>query len=304
MRNDLRRNTAIQISDRSHLNITINILSCGNCDIILGDHIQLVKSDAFTMCYLNEGVGLLEMDCSSVKITAQKGFVAFPNGRYTLKNIGEEILNVTWVSFTGYLIENYLGRANIIAARPQLSDEDGFIGEQINRLYTVSQTLPNRYCKMVSGLYSIFAFLLDHNPTNDSSEVGENAEFFVLKAIDYIDRNYANDISVEEVAEKLGISRKFLNKVFGRVLNIAPKKYIINVRIEKACTALRKSNQPIAELAESIGYANQFYFAREFKRLTNMTPTQYRNSTEEVVIEEFNSLVPILKEKYGYRSIG
>lgn len=298
---ELKKNMAIHISDRSHLNITINILSCGNYDVVPGDKIQIQKNDYFTIYYINEGTGLLEMNHSSVKVSASKGFATYPHEKQYLRNIGNDILNVTWVSFSGYLIESYLKRANILATRPLFLDENDYIGEQINKLYNASLKLPNRYCKMAACLYNIFAFLLDKNPSKSFEDSDNNMESFVLKAIDYIDKNYVDSISVEEIAEKLGISRKYLNKVFNMVLNMSPKKYIISVRMEKAFTALRGSNQPIAELAESIGYSNQFYFAKEFKRLTNMTPSQYRNSNENVEIDEFNSLVPILKEKFAQK---
>ena len=110
--------------------------------------------------------------------------------------------------------------------------------------------------------------------------------------------------TLEELGEKLNLSRKELDKVFSTVLNISPKKYIILVRINKALTALRKTNTSISEIAESVGYANQFYFAKEFKRLTGKTPTEYRTSSDDVEMPEFASMLPMLNNKFDYKVIG
>ena len=298
------RNTVIQISERSHLNITFNILSCGNCDVMVREGMHVGKTDVFTVCYINDGSGSLKTRNSSKRIEKGDFFVCFPEEDSSVSNIGESYLNITWVSFSGYLIENYLHRAGISSLHQSFTDEEGYIGQKMSHLYSTSLKMPNRYCKMVADMYNIFGYLLDHSGQRSFVDQDINAEFYALTAIDYVERTCDEGLTVEELAEKLKLSRKDLDKVFSSVLNISPKKYIISVRIDRACTALRKTNKSIAEIAESVGYANQFYFAKEFKRLTGMTPTQYRNSTENVTIKEFASMIPILSNKYDVRVIG
>lgn len=294
------KNANIFISDRSHLNLTLNIYHCGNHDICPQDCFPLTNPDMFTLIYINSGKAVLENDHIAVKLTASQGYVAFSNVAYNLKNIGEEYMNVTWVAFSGYLVEEYLNRANITVNRPVIDDRDeGCVGENINKLYMKSHRLPNRYCKMASILYDIFAYLLDKNPTKSMGVSSDNSDYFAIKAVDYIERNYSRSITVDEVASRLGITRKHLYHVFNYTLNISPKQYIINYRIGKACIRLRDTTQTIAEIAEAIGYINQFYFAKEFKRLTGLTPTQYRNCPVELKLFEYRLPVPELERKFS-----
>jgi AraC-like DNA-binding protein len=299
-----QRNTVIKISERSHLNITFNILSCGNCDILVRENMNIGRSDVFTVCYVNEGSGAIKVRHSSEHIEAGDFFVCFPEEDTSISNIGDKYMNITWVSFSGYLIENYLHRAGISSLHPSITDGEGYIGQKMSHLYATSLKMPNRYCKMVADMYNIFGYLLDMSSQRAFVDENMNAEFYALSAIDYVERTCGEGLTVEELAEKMQLSRKELDRVFSSVLNISPKKYIISVRIERACTALRKTSESIAEIAETVGYANQFYFAKEFKRLTGMTPSQYRNSTETVSIKEFASMTPILGNKYDVRVIG
>ena len=75
------------------------------------------------------------------------------------------------------------------------------------------------------------------------------------------------------------------------------KQYLIYYRIEKAVRRLKLSNQSVQEIAESVGYANQFYFAREFHRLTGVTPTEYRKNPDAGDIFSYRTFLPTLQER-------
>lgn len=298
MNEEFKKNVTVQISERSHLNLTLNIYHCGNSDVFPGTNLPLLQGDMFLLYYINSGTGLMEKDNLALKLQASQGYVAFPKGKYRLKNIGVDVLNVTWVAFSGYLVEQYLNRANITTSRPVADDKEGAVGEKINKLYMLSHKMPNRYCKMASVLYDIFAYLLDNNPTKPLDDHNNNADFFAIKAIDYIESYYTKDISVDEIADMLGISRKYLYKIFNYILGVSPKQYMICYRMEKACMKLKNSTRPISEIADSVGYLNQFYFAKEFKRLIGTTPSEYRNNPRELKMFNYKKEVPQLKKKF------
>ncbi len=304
MSEEFIKNANIFISDRSHMNLTLNIYHCGNFDISSEDYFPIMNPDMFTLVYINSGTALLENDHIAVKLTASQGYVAFSNVTYNLRNISEDYLNVTWIAFSGYLVEEYLNRANITVNRPVIDDRDtGCIGKNINRLYMKAHKLPNRYCKMASILYDIFAYLLDKNPTRPLDDFSDCSDYFAIKAVDFIERNYSRNITVDEVANRLGITRKHLYRIFSYTLNISPKQYIINYRIGKACIRLRDTNQSISEIAEATGYINQFYFAKEFKRLTRLTPTQYRNCPVELELFAYQLPPPELERKFSSKQM-
>ena len=110
----------------------------------------------------------------------------------------------------------------------------------------------------------------EHKPhsTNSSSQ-------YVLNAIKYIQFNYSHDISIDDVAKSVGVSRSHLYRVFMSNVGKSPINYLTEYRINEACKLLRTGNLSIAEVAISVGFFDQFYFSRVFKRAKGVPPSKY-----------------------------
>ena len=98
---------------------------------------------------------------------------------------------------------------------------------------------------------------------------------YVLNAIKYIQFNYSHDISIDDVAKSVGVSRSHLYRVFMLNVGKSPIDYLTDYRINEACKLLRAGNLSIAEVAVSVGFFDQFYFSRVFKRAKGVPPSKY-----------------------------
>lgn len=96
------------------------------------------------------------------------------------------------------------------------------------------------------------------------------------KAAEYLDTNYAQDISVDEIAGALGVSRSFLSRCFKEVHGMTILEYLLGVRMKKALSLLGETDLSVNEIAARIGFNNANYFFRKFKEEFGLTPTQYR----------------------------
>ena len=76
----------------------------------------------------------------------------------------------------------------------------------------------------------------------------------MLNAIKYIQFNYSHDISIDDVAKSVGVSRSHLYRVFMLNVGKSPIDYLTDYRINEACKLLRAGNLSIAEVAVSVGY--------------------------------------------------
>ncbi|CAM3804761.1 response regulator transcription factor [Cohnella lubricantis] len=98
------------------------------------------------------------------------------------------------------------------------------------------------------------------------------------KAVDfmirYIHEHYAEDLTLEEFAKQLYISKNYLNQLFKKVTGETLTNYIIRVRIEKAKSLLFEGNHLIYEVAEMVGYQNVPYFTTLFKKYCGVTPSE------------------------------
>lgn len=126
------------------------------------------------------------------------------------------------------------------------------------------------YFECISILYKIFAELQKQN------YIPENQYNTIIPAIEYIEEYFLNEkISIEFLAKKCGISTSYLKKLFIKKFGISPIKYIIQLKINHACDLLNSKLYTISQIAEICGYDNIYYFSRQFKEHTGITPTEF-----------------------------
>ena len=98
----------------------------------------------------------------------------------------------------------------------------------------------------------------------------------IRPAINYIDANYDKPISLADIAKASYMSVSRLAHVFKEQMGITLIDYLTSVRIERAKQLLLATTQNCTEICFQVGYNNQSYFTRTFKRLAGMTPRQFR----------------------------
>ncbi len=127
--------------------------------------------------------------------------------------------------------------------------------------------LPQVMGKMYELLYSVAV-----NPVEPSTPVSE-----LLRNACW--RLEEDDFTpIPDIAAKLGISRATLDREFREKLQTTPADYRRNFKMKRAKILLRSSDLSVKEIAETLGYCNQFHFSGEFKRETNLSPREYRKT--------------------------
>lgn len=101
----------------------------------------------------------------------------------------------------------------------------------------------------------------------------------ILQVKRHIDDHYADAISAEELASMAHCSRGHLFRAFKKSFRISPLAYQQDLRFEAAQRLLRFTSLRCYEIAQRVGYPNVYYFHRQFKKRTGLTPTQYRQAS-------------------------
>lgn len=96
------------------------------------------------------------------------------------------------------------------------------------------------------------------------------------KAVSFIRTNYMHKISLDDVSEYIYLSPSYLSKIFKEELGTNFNNYLNSVRIEKSKILLLSEQLSIFEISELVGFFDQSYFNKVFKRTTGMTPKKYR----------------------------
>ncbi|WP_197080892.1 helix-turn-helix domain-containing protein [Gordoniibacillus kamchatkensis] len=92
----------------------------------------------------------------------------------------------------------------------------------------------------------------------------------------YIEQHYKKDISLTTLSEIFHFSPRYLAKIFKEQFHTTIITYLTDLRIDKAKSLLIHSNIPISEIAGSIGYEDENYFGKVFKKQTGLSPMQFR----------------------------
>jgi YesN/AraC family two-component response regulator len=99
----------------------------------------------------------------------------------------------------------------------------------------------------------------------------------VRDAINYIDFNLTEDLSLNAIAEKLSVSASYLSKQFKNENNKTLTNYVNEKRVFTSLKYLATTDLPIQNVAELVGIYDENYFSRLFKKYQNITPSKYRN---------------------------
>jgi AraC-like DNA-binding protein len=131
----------------------------------------------------------------------------------------------------------------------------------------------------------LFTVLLKHldaeeelPATDGSGSTQQRHREIVLSSIAILRDNPDAPPKIQELAQQSGYSREHFSRIFKAVTGRSIENYIIEIRIAKASTLLGDVNKTIKEIAYELAYRNEYFFSRQFKRKTGVTPTDFRNS--------------------------
>ncbi|MFC0473006.1 response regulator transcription factor [Halalkalibacter kiskunsagensis] len=99
----------------------------------------------------------------------------------------------------------------------------------------------------------------------------------VEQMIDYVQERLHENITLQDIANELYISRNYLGQIFKKVVGESFKNYLTRIRMEKAKKMIQEGHFLIYEVSEKVGYVNRAYFTTAFKKYTGYTPTELIN---------------------------
>ncbi|MDF2922624.1 MAG: AraC family transcriptional regulator [Paenibacillaceae bacterium] len=103
---------------------------------------------------------------------------------------------------------------------------------------------------------------------------------------DYMTRNYREQLTLENLAYMAGLSVSHYSRLFKKSIGYSPIEYLTHLRIDRAKEMLALSDYRLKAIAQSVGYADEFYFSRIFKKIEGISPRDYAKR---------NSLAPVIK---------
>jgi YesN/AraC family two-component response regulator len=110
----------------------------------------------------------------------------------------------------------------------------------------------------------------------------------ITLALAYIDAHYGGNIRLESVAETVSLSSYYFSRLFKKEVGVNFSRYILHKRLETAKRALEETEEPVADIAASVGFHECHYFGKKFKNFTGSTPSEYRKKFSQLREERQN----------------
>jgi len=150
---------------------------------------------------------------------------------------------------------------------------------------SVKPSAPFGYRQMIKNLLEIFLIKLRRNTDIFSKESrrqfnvdGVNIPVRIKSIVDYLNENLYGKITISDISLRFGISESLLKKEFSNYYSGGIINYYNRRKAEEAKKLIRLGEYSFSEIADKLGFDNPQYFSKFFKNLTNMTPTEYKNS--------------------------
>lgn len=114
----------------------------------------------------------------------------------------------------------------------------------------------------------------------EQPQITEEKNYLVEQAKEYVEEHYYENLMLADVAQKIGISAGYLSTLFQKQMAKGFVDYLNEVRIEHACTYLRQNYLKTYEIAYRVGFKDEKYFSRVFKKVKDQSPSEYRKQNQ------------------------
>lgn len=201
--------------------------------------------------------------------------------------VSDEPWEVGYISFSGTKIEALLEHFGFESCELHNMYDADCIWSVLDKLWKIADD--NEEGSEWEGARILYNLLLElnrerlnheqinHKPVSSFTDEDTSRDV-VLKAANYLNEHYNENISLSNVASSLGYTHQYLNKLFHKTYGMSMLQYVQKLRLDKAIILL--SSNDVITIKDIAGYVGMEtnYFIRTFRKATGVTPDQYRKS--------------------------
>lgn len=128
------------------------------------------------------------------------------------------------------------------------------------------------YAEVIRNIYIVLENYIDEEQKRLKEKKGKP----ITIAVGFMKENYSRQLSLDEVAAAANVSGKYLSRIFPDEMGMGFNEYLTQIRMEASEKLLAETNMSIKEIALAVGYLDEKYYSKLFKKLKGIKPTEYR----------------------------
>ena len=236
--------------------------------------------------YVISGTGYLDTnDSRGVSVRHQiysgQGFLISPREVTTYCADADHPLEYCWLEFDGVRVREALELAGLSNETPIYKSSSKDLSKLLldEMLYIVKHGDDSPF-QLIGHLYLFMDYLTRSSASKKVLQSGSIRDNYVKEAINYIEQNFQNDISIEDIAVFCRLNRSYFGTIFKETIGKTPQEFLISYRMSKAAQLLKLTKLSIADISNAVGYPDQLHFSRAFKNVYGVSPRLWRKNNE------------------------
>lgn len=242
-----------------------------------------VTRNHYLFHYVLSGTGTLMADdakgiTQTYSVRSGQGFLIFPEQITTYYADQHSPWEYSWIEFDGLRVQEALSLTDFSLNHPIYHPHSKDLQEQMVKEmnYIISHPKESSF-HLLGHLYLFFDYFIQSAKSTRLTQSSKMSDYYIQEAIHYMEQNFQNDISIEEIAAVCGINRSYLGKIFRNSIGRSPQEFLMNYRMVKATELLKLTTLSIADIGTAVGYGNPLHFSRAFKNIYGVSPREWRN---------------------------
>ena len=236
----------------------------------------------FLFHYVISGTGTLIAENSkkesiSYSIKSGQGFMIFPNQICSYIADAQQPWEYVWIEFDGLRAKETVELSGLCVNSPVYKAKYKDVAQTMKdeMLYIINHKDDSPF-HLIGHLYLFIDSFVKSSAITQISKSNNLRDFYIKEALSFIEQNFQNDISVEDIAAFCNLNRSYFGRIFREAVGKSPQEFLISYRMTRATELLKLTELSIGDIGNAVGYPNQLHFSRAFRSVYGISPRQWR----------------------------
>lgn len=233
--------------------------------------------------FISSGRGVIRLDEQEFHLKAGMCFLLYPGVNYEYYPDISDPWKYDWIDFSGEGVEILLSKCGFSVEKPYIYCRDvKHFTNEFNRLYALNSSNSTKDICVVAQVFKILSELIYDNHEKDDVQQRRASRYWRIRdCVMYINAYSYMDLTLKDIAKANNLSVSYMMTIWAQEIGMTPMEYLHKYRISEACIYLKKETSKVKEIAKRVGYADEKYFMRVFKKYKDVTPLEYRKYAEK-----------------------